>query len=344
MKKFLVLSLLIVLLGSFLGGCSQGAAPTQPPAATTAPQAAAPTSAPQAAAPTSAAPAKKANGDWKIVMVTPYGAVPYWQQIESGMKAANKDLGTNVQYTGPSDLNLDQQLKAIDTAIASKVDGIITNGYVPQSFAPYFEKAKAAGIPVVLVDADAPDSPRVSYIGTSNEAAGEEAGKALAKATNGKAVIGVLTGPPDSVNLNQRIDGLKKAIAAYPDMKIVDTENTNVDLAQANQKAQAMFAAYPTMNAVFGASQTDIIGAAQIVEEKGLKGMTLIGFDDATQTIDYIKKGIVTATIVQKPYMMGYKSVQVMLDVLNGKTVDPIIDTGVTVVTKDNVNTYNNPQ
>ena len=104
-------------------------------------------------------------GDWNIVVVTPYGAVPYWQQIEAGMNAANEDFGTNAEYIGPSDLNLDEQLKAIDTAIASQVDGIITNGYVPESFEPLFVKAQEAGIPVVLVDADAgPDSVRVSSL------------------------------------------------------------------------------------------------------------------------------------------------------------------------------------
>ncbi len=337
MKKLFAMALVIVMVGAMLGACA-------PAATTAAPTTVPPTSAPATSAPATSAPATKANGDWKIVMVTPYGAVPYWQEIESGMNAANKDLGTKVEYIGPSDLNLDQQLQAIDTSIASKVDGIITNGYVPDTFAPYFAKAKAAGIPVVLVDADAPNSARTSYIGTSNEAAGEEAGKAMAKATNGKAVIGILTGPLDSVNLNQRIDGFKKAISSYPDMKVVTTEVTNVDLNLANEKTVAMLAAYPDMNAIFGSSQVDIVGAGQVVESKGLKGMTLIGFDDIQQTLDYIKKGIVYGTIVQKPFTMGYKSVQVMLDILNGKPVDQIYDTGVTVVTKDNVDTYkNNP-
>jgi ribose transport system substrate-binding protein len=331
---FLVLTVLVA-------GCAP--APTAAPVVPTQAPVVVPTQVPPTEAPTTAAPATKAPGDWKIVMVTPYGAVPYWQQIEAGMNAANKDLGTKVQYIGPSDLDLNAQLQAIDTSIASKVDGIITNGYQPDSFAPYFKKATDAGIPVVLVDADAPNSTRTSYIGTSNEAAGFDGGNAMAKCTGGKGSVAILTGVIGSQSIDDRVTGFKRALKAFPDMSVATMEVTDVDLVKANGKAVAVLAAYPDIKGIFGTTEPDVIGAAQVADQKALKNFCLVGFDDATQTIDYIKKGVIYATIVQKPYTMGYKSVQVMLDILNGKKVDAIIDTGVTTVTKDNVDTYKNP-
>ena len=283
-----------------------------------------------------------APGDWNIVMVTPYGAVPYWQQIEAGMNAANADLGTNAEYIGPSDLNLDEQLKAIDTAIASQVDGIITNGYVPESMEPLFVKAQEAGIPVVLVDADAAEgSVRVSYIGTSNEAAGYQAGQAMAECMGGEGQIAIITGVIGSSNIDDRVSGFERALEEFPGMEVVTMEVSNVDLQVANEKAGAILTAYPDVVGLYGTTEPDIIGAAQVVDERGLEGMCLVGFDDATQTIDYIKEGVIYGTIVQKPFMMGYMGVQVMLDILNGKEVDSVYDTGVTTVTKSNVYTYN---
>ncbi len=272
--------------------------------------------------------------------MTPYGAVPYWQQIEAGMNAANADFGTNAEYIGPSDLNLDEQLRAIDTAIASKVDGIITNGYVPESFGPLFQKAADAGIPVVLVDADAPDSVRTSYIGTSNEAAGYQAGLAMAECLGGEGSIGIITGVIGSSNIDDRVTGFERALAEYPDLEVATMEVSNVDLQVANEKAGAILTAYPEVKGLYGTTEPDIIGAAQVVEQRELEGMCLVGFDDATQTIDYIKSGIIYGTIVQKPFMMGYMGVQVMLDILNGVAVDEIYDTGVTTVTLANVETY----
>jgi ribose transport system substrate-binding protein len=320
MKKVVRISFFVLMVVSILAACAKTT--TTPVTSTEAP-----------------VTTTKAAGDWNIVLVTPYGAVPYWQQIEAGMKQANADFGTKVEYIGPSDLNLDEQLKAIDTAIASKVDGIITNGYVPESFNPLFQKAKDAGIPVVLVDADAPDSVRVTYIGTSNEAAGYSAGQAMAKCMDGKGVVGILTGVIGSSNIDDRVTGFKRALKEFPGMSVATMEVTNVDLQIANEKAGAMLTAYPEITGLYGTTEPDIIGAAQVVDQKGLS-LCLVGFDDATQTIDYIKKGVIYGTIVQKPFMMGYMGVQVMLDILNGKTVDPIIDTGVTTVTKENVDTY----
>lgn len=278
----------------------------------------------------------------RLTLVTPFGAHPYWMQAEQGMLAANKDLGVNCELAGPAELNLDEQIKAIETAVASRVDGIITNGYVPEALTPAIDKAVEAGIPVVLIDADAPDSKRTCYIGTSNYDAGVEAGKAMIKSTGGKAKIGILTGPLDSANLNDRIDGFKAAIKDNPDMVILTTEVTDADLLKGTEKAQTMLQAYPDMTAIFGVSGNDIIGAGTIVEEKGLAGkLTLIGFDDLDQTLDYIRKGIVTGTTVQKPYTMGYEGVKTLVGIIQGKNPEQeVIDTGVTIVTKENVDSY----
>jgi ribose transport system substrate-binding protein len=333
MKKLFLFAAVLLVASMILVGCK--------PAAT--PETTTTTSEETTTTTTTEETTTKAPGDWNIVMVTPYGAVPYWQQIEAGMNAANADFGTNVQYIGPSDLDLNAQLQAIDTAIASKVDGIITNGYVPESFTPLFQKATDAGIPVVLVDADDPESTRTTYIGTSNEAAGYQAGQAMAECMNGSGKIGILTGVIGSSNIDDRVTGFNRALAEYPDMEVVTMEVTNVDLQTANEKAGAMLTAYPDITGLYGTTEPDIIGAAQVVAERGATGLCLVGFDDATQTLDYIRQGVIYATIVQKPYMMGYMGVQVMLDILNGKEVQEIYDTGVTTVTSANVDTYKNP-
>jgi ribose transport system substrate-binding protein len=268
---------------------------------------------------------------------------PYWKMIEDGMEAANIEFNVQTEYVGPDTLNLAEHLKLMEAAIAAKVDGIATSAFNPEAFTPLINKAIDAGIPVVLIDTDAPGSKRACYIGTLNKDAGIIAAKALIKATGGNAKIGIITGALDSDNLNLRIEGFKEAIKEYPGMKILKIESTDTDLLKATEKAQYLIQSYPDLNAFFGVSATDIVGAAKIVEEKKLVGkVTLVGFDDMPETLNYVKEGVVYATVVQKPYLMGYLGVKILKEIKEGKKPPKIIDTGVVVVTKENVGSFKN--
>jgi ribose transport system substrate-binding protein len=333
MKKLLGLVLIMVLALSLLAGC--GSSSTSDTTKSTA----------VAAATTATAePTKSDTKPYRFTLVSPLVGHPYWVTVEDGMKAADTEFGVNTEYIGPTAISVDEQIKFMETAIASKVDGIITMALDPVAFQPTIDKAVAAGIPVVLIDTDAPKSNRNVYAGTSNKQAGVEAGKAMIAATGGKAVIGIITGAIDAANLNDRIDGFKEAIKDQPDMKIVATEPSDSDLLKGTEKAQSMLKSHPDINAFFGVSATDIDAAAKIIDEQKLTGkVKLVGFDDLAETVDYIKKGIVDATIVQKPFQMGYLGVKLLKDIKDGNApTEKIIDTGVTVVTKDNVETYKN--
>ena len=288
----------------------------------------------------SKAPAKQL----RITFVSTLISNPYWVQVADGVKAADKELGTNTEIVGPTAVSVDDQINFIQTAIASKVDGIITMALDPVAFTPIINQAKAAGIPVVLVDTDAPKSKRDAYVGTSNKQAGIEVGKAMIKATGGNAVIGIITGSIDQANLNERIDGFKEAIKDQPNMKIIDTQASDSDLLKGTEKAQGMIMAHPDLNAFFGVGATDVEAAAKVVQEQKRTGkIKLVGFDDLDETIAFIKSGVIDATIVQKPYTMGYKSVQILKNISEGKKPSStIVDTGVVTVTKDNVTTYKN--
>lgn len=288
---------------------------------------------------------KGADGEEKlrIAFVSPFIGHPYWVDVADGVNAAAEEFGATVTETGPiGEVNIDKQISAIETAIASKVDGILTMALNPEAFTPVINRAEEAGIPVALIDTDAPVSNRTVYAGTSNKAAGFEAGKALAEATGGKADIGIVTGAIDADNLNLRIDGFKEAIAGYPEMKIIDIQPGNSDLLQATEKAQSMLQAHPEINAFFGVSAECAIAQGKIVEEKGLKGkVTIVGFDGLDETLDYIRSGTVYATTVQKPYMMGYLGIKLLTEISKGEMPEnEIIDTGVTIVTKENVDNF----
>jgi len=184
---------------------------------------------------------------YRFTLVSPLVGHPYWVTVEDGMKAGNEQFGVDTQYVGPTEINIDEQIKDIETAIASKVDGIITMALDPTAFTPVINKAVAAGIPVVLIDTDAPDSDRNFYAGTSNYAAGFEAGKAMIDATGGNANIGIITGAINAANLIERIDGFTDAIKDQPNMQILAVEPSDTDLLKATEKAQSLLQTYQNL-------------------------------------------------------------------------------------------------
>jgi ribose transport system substrate-binding protein len=285
--------------------------------------------------------APAAAEDTHLVFVTPLMANPYWDVVEDGWRQAGTDYGIKVDYVGPTSLDLDEMIKYMETAIAQGVDGIGTMALNTEAMAKPIADAKAAGIPVVLIDTDAPDSERDAYAGTSNFAAGQAAGEFMAEQTGGKATIGILTGRLDQANLVQRVDGFKDAISQYPDMQVVDMQPDDSDLQIAIQKTEAMLLAHPEIDAFFGSEGFGAPALCKVVKEAGMAGeITIVGFDDLDESIDCIRDGVVDGVVVQKQYVMGYMALEDLLKLNSGHTIPEILDTGVVIASSDNVETY----
>jgi ribose transport system substrate-binding protein len=281
------------------------------------------------------------GGKLHVTFVAPLVANPYWDVVEDGAKAAAEEFGVDLDYVGSTSLDMNQWMSYLEMAISNKSDGIVTMALNESTIKPIVDAAAAAGIPVTLVDTDAPGTKRAAYAGTDNEAAGRVLAENLIKITGGKAVIGIMTGALDQPNLNLRMKGFNEGIAAYPDMKVVVTEADNSDLALCIQKAEAMIKAHPDITVLAGMEGFGVPGLSRVVQENDLVGkVTVVGFDDLADTLQYIKTGVAQGTVVQRQYQMGYLGVKLIYDIKEGKTVDSINDTGVVFLDKDSVAAY----
>jgi ribose transport system substrate-binding protein len=252
----------------------------------------------------------------------------YWRLVESGAKDAAKKYGVLLEYTGPKQANIDDHLKAIEMSAASKVDGILTQGLSDEQFTPLINHVIADGIPVITVDTDAANSLRLAYIGTDNYYAGYLAGKALITDTKGKANVAIITGTFYANHQQQRVKGFKDAVKAEPGIHIIDVQQSEISTVKAAEKANQLLLEHPEINAFYGTSALDGIGIAQVIEKyKKQREVYVIGFDKLPETLDYIRKGTIKATVVQEPYEMGFRAVKMMIDLIEGKTVPPVVHT-----------------
>lgn len=266
---------------------------------------------------------------------------PYWQMVKEGADEAGKENNAIVEYTGPLQTSISEHILYIDEAISSKVDGIITQGLNPAQMTGIINKAVQHGIPVITIDTDAPDSERAAYVGTNNYQAGMEAGLALAKAMDGKANVGIIIGSNVSANQQERVSGFKAALKNYPNIKIAAIEVSDISQIQAAEKTFDIYREHPDVDAFFGASALDALGIASITPSKLTKRPFIIGFDDLPDTLTLIKEDQIDETVAQQPYLMGYKSVQLMVELLQGKKIAKINYTSTTIISKQNMNLEN---
>jgi len=279
------------------------------------------------------------------IAVVPKVAVPFFDDCNTGAAKAATALGVQYQWVVPQNTQGSTQVRIIEDLIAKKVDGIAISVNEPKSVEAVIKKAVASGIKVLTFDSDSPKSDRSMYIGTINSAAGETMGESMAKAIGGNGEVAILTGQLGAVNLNERIDGIKKSLAKYPGVKVVATEGTEDDLAKAVSTTESIFRAHPALKGIFGVSQVGgpAVSKVMATKEFGSKkgAVKVFAFDDLPDTVKGVKEGYIQGIMVQRPVTMGKLSVEHLVDQITGKETAPKnVDTGVNVVTADNLGSY----
>jgi len=269
---------------------------------------------------------------------------PYWVDARKGMEDAAAKLGVTAKFLGPDTDDAAAQVAIFDSILATNPAGIAISPNDPASVLDNIAKATAAGIPVIAWDGPVPKSDVLGYVGTDNVAAGVQAGEALAKSVGNKGKVAVVIGSLSAVNLNQRLEGVKKALAKYPGMQLVATEVSNESIATAQTASETILQANPDLAGFVGIGGSDLPGIAGALKSANKCGtVKAVGFDVVPQGIEGMKGGCVDALISQKPFGMTAQALQILVD-FHSKTSklqkDFVVDTGVVTVTPDTLEEF----
>lgn len=281
--------------------------------------------------------------------------VPYWQSASAGFSQAASQIGVAFVFQGPDNYDPKGERDSFDSAVQKKPTGVLVSVADPAVMKDSIDKAIAAGVPVITMDSDSPESKRLFFIGTNNYQAGIVGGKRLVQELKGKGDVVVYT-MPSQPNLDERLRGYKAALENSPGIKIthivdikgdprVAFDTTNQFLA--NDKKEHIDA-FVCLEALSGKE------VASVLDSYRVKGRTVIAMDTDSDTLQWIQKGVIAATISQKPYTMAYVGLQ-MLDTLHHHppksldsdwahdTLAPVpafVDTGSALVDKSNVEAF----
>ena len=282
-------------------------------------------------------------------------SLPYWQTAAAGFNKAAAQYKVTAKVVGPENYDPQGELTELKNAVAAKPAGILISVADASVLQPEIDAAVSAGIPVITVDSDAAGSRRLYFIGTNNLEAGRLGGQRLIAKLGGKGNVVVFTfaGQP---NTEERLKGLKDAISARPEIKIVEVIDIKSDPKSAFDKAQSYMSqtgakaidGFVCLDSSSGKPVSDAVSRVS-----GTKAFVL-AWDVNQDTLDGIKAGTIEATVVQKPFTMGYVGLKALDEVFHyppaqlskdygADSFSPypvFVDTGTSIVDKNNVDVY----
>ncbi|MCC6446462.1 MAG: ABC transporter substrate-binding protein [Armatimonadetes bacterium] len=275
------------------------------------------------------------------IAVVPKGTVhDFWLTVKAGADAAGEGANAEILWKGPSEeTDVAGQIAMIEDFINQKVDAIVMAACDAKGLKPTVQKAMDAKIPVVTIDSGVEPDISLCFVATDNIAGAREAARTLCKLIGEKGKVGLIPFVPGAATSQMREAGFKDELKNHPNVKLVKTLYSQSDVSKGMTAAEDMLTSDPDIAGIFAANESGAMGAAQALKQKGVAGkVKLVAFDASQAEIDALKDGTIQALIVQDPYKMGSEGVRMAVRAINGETIPKRVDTGVTAVTKDNLN------
>jgi len=284
------------------------------------------------------------------IAVIPKGTThEFWKSINAGAVRAQRDLaerGIKVEiiWKGPlREDDRDQQIQVVENFMARHVSGIVLAPLDSQALVKPVNNAMQAKVPVVIMDSGLKSDNYVSFVATDNFKGGQLAGEHMGKILNGKGSVILMRYAVGSASTEEREAGFLAALKNFPDIKIISSDQ------HAGATRELAYAASQNLlnrfgrqvDGIFVPCEPPTIAMTKALRDIGRAGgkVKVIGFDAGAQEVADLKNGDVQALVVQNPMKMGYLGVETMVKHLRGEKVERRIDTGVVLITRENMDT-----
>jgi ribose transport system substrate-binding protein len=282
------------------------------------------------------------------IAVIPKGTThEFWKSIHAGSVKAAREIssqGTDVEIIWKGPLREDdreQQIQVVEAFISQGVQGIVLAPLDNRALVRPVEEAKRAGVPTVVIDSGLETQEIASFVATDNLKGGMLAADRLGELLGGKGKVLLLRYQEGSASTQQREEGfLQEMKAKYPGIEVISSDQyagaTRDTAKRASENLLNRFGA--DVQGIFTPNESSTAGMLLALQDIAKAGkVAFVGFDTSQQFVDAMRAKQLDGIVVQNPFKMGYLGVRTMVDHLQGKKVEARIDTGVIIVTPDNL-------
>lgn len=262
----------------------------------------------------------------------------FWNSIMDGANLAASEFGAELSIRGPEvEEDYVKQNQLIDEAMKEKPDAIVLAAVDYEKTNDSAKKIVKNGIKLVLIDSEVKGDVADTIISTDNYKAGIRMGAVMKRLVAEDDQIGIISYVKGTSSAIDREAGIRMGLSDDQD-RIAEIVYCDSDYNKAEQQTKEMLKKYPKIKVLAGLNQYSSVGAGKAIKDLGLGGtVRIIGFDNAREQIKYLEEGIYEAIVIQKSFNMGYLGVESAVKLLNGKPVEREIDSGSTLITKDNM-------
>lgn len=337
-KSLLALGMVVAMTATMMAGCGSSSSDSST-AASDSTEAAdtADTSA-------DAAAEESKGGDYKIAVVPKMTNIGWFQRMEEGVNDYNKENGTDYVYRGSAEGA--DQAGIVEQMLAEDWDAICVVPFDSESLAPVLEKAREQGIVVITHEASSMDPKYFDYDIEAfvNADYGTHFAEAISDITGGEGTYIQFVGDLNSVSHNEWCDAADEYFAANTSMKKLGRYETGDDTTSSYNQTKELLQANPDITAIEGSASTDVVGAAQAVDELGLTGkVAVVGTSMTSIARNYVEKDVINTFSVWDPAKAGQAMIELAIDVLdNGEAPDALNVEGYESLTADGTVLYGN--
>jgi ribose transport system substrate-binding protein len=284
------------------------------------------------------------TGSQKLrIAVIPKGSThSFWKSIHAGAVKAGQETGAEIIWQGPQkEDDRQMQIQVVQNFISQGVDGIVLAPLDDRSLATPVNSAVKRNIPVVIIDSGLQSDEFSSFVATDNKQGGKLCAQRLAGLLGGKGKVIMLRYSEGSASTAEREAGFLEGMKEYgPDIELISTNQyAGATMEKAFQASQNLLNRFPQVEGVYCPNESSTQGMLRALQTSGkAKKVKFVGFDANATLIAGVQNGEIHGLAVQNPFMMGYEGVKTMVAVIKKQDYQKRVDTGVKLVTGENIN------
>lgn len=294
---------------------------------------------------TSKSSSSSASAQLQIAVIPKGTTHVFWKSVHAGAEHAAKDLGVKIIWKGPLQENdRAQQISIVEQFVSQGVSAICVAPLDDTALVKPIQEAGAHKIPVVIFDSAIKATPGVDYasfVATDNEKGGAMAGQELARILGGKGKVVLLRYEEGSASTMEREKGFLDVMKQNPGIQmIVDNRYGGATVDMAQNAAMNMLDQIKQADGIFCSNESLTMGMLLAMRQAGIAGkIKFVGFDSSPKLIEALKAHELEALVAQNPTKIGYEAVKNAVAAIKGQTVPLRVDTGVQLITNENLNT-----
>ncbi|MEW6073234.1 MAG: substrate-binding domain-containing protein [Planctomycetota bacterium] len=274
------------------------------------------------------------------IAVVPKGTThEFWKSIHAGALEAGRELGVEIVWKGPlREDDRAEQIKVVENLTTKGVDALVVAPLDDTALIAPLQEADAAGIPVVVIDSDVNWEGRVSFVATDNYRGGVLAAEELGRLLAGKGRVLMMRYMEGSASTTKREAGFLDTIARFAGIEVVSSSQYGGATSEtAYRTAENLLINDTDLDGIFCPNESTSFGMLRALQDAGRAGsVQYVGFDASPKLIEALEKGEIHGLVLQNPKRMGGLGVRTAVRYLDGKAVEPRIDTGVALATPAN--------